>query len=51
MKFGDLCLTVPSAHPELQGAAMNICVDEQADTGILSDEQYWLTCNLKQLIL
>lgn len=30
---------------------MSICVDEQASTGILSDEQAWLTLNMEQLLL
>lgn len=49
MKLGRLerYSTIPSAHLELKRAAMNIC----ADTGILSDEQNWLTLNLKQLLL
>lgn len=47
----ELCPTIPSAHPELQKAAMNIYIDEQADIGILSDEQDWLILNLKQLLL
>lgn len=47
----ELCPMTPSAHPESQKAAMNIYVDEQADIGILSDEQDWLTLNLKQLLL
>lgn len=47
----EMCSTIPSAHPELPRAAMSICVGEQADNGILSDEQDWLTLNLKQLLL
>lgn len=30
---------------------MKIYVDEQADSGILSEEWDWLTLNLKQLLL
>lgn len=47
----ERCSTIPPAHPELQRAAMNIYVDKQADTGILSDEQDWLILSLKQLLL
>lgn len=43
--------TIPSAHPELQKAAMNIYIDEQADTGILLDEQDWLTLKSKATAL
>lgn len=43
----EMCSTIPSAHAELHRAVMSIYVDEQADNGILSDEQDWLTLNLK----